>query len=134
MQEQRQDQAQGRERRQQPRLRLGQQDTEIRAQMIWPGESQDAPISFIDISRSGFGIQTAREFSVGDTLKLQVGLGEAEPVQLVAVICNCRGKGNDYRYGAYFEYDAAPDDEYAEEMLRQLDVAIRARLERRACD
>lgn len=126
MQEQRQDQ--GQERRQQPRLRLSEQDAEIRTHLVWPGQSDEVPISFIDISRSGFGIQTAREFSVGDTLKLEVALGEGAPVQLVAVICNCRGKGNDFRYGAYFEYDAAPDDQYAEEVLDKLDASIRARL------
>ena len=123
-----QEQQQGHERRRQPRLRLSEQDTEIKTYLVWPDKSEQQPISFIDISRSGFGIQTAREFSIGDTLKLRVALGDEEPVQLVAVICICRGKGNDFRYGAYFEYDAAPDDGYAEEVLEKLDATIRARL------
>jgi PilZ domain len=116
----------GRERRAQPRLRLDNQDATISARIVWPNE-RDLTIEeilFIDISRSGFGLQSQQEFSVGELLKFEVSVKGEAPLQLVAVICNCRGKGNHFRYGAYFEYDAEPGDEYAESVLAQLEQEI----------
>ncbi|MGH1373425.1 MAG: PilZ domain-containing protein [Cellvibrionaceae bacterium] len=118
----------GRERREQPRMRLDGQSSRIQTRVIWPNQ-QDLDsdcIEFVDISRSGFGLQTRHEFSVGQSLKLEVSIDEASPIILVAVICNCRGRGTDFRYGAYFEYDAEPDDAYTESVLIEMEREIRA--------
>lgn len=121
----------GRERRAQPRVRLDDPETSIRTRVIWPNDQdlRNEEILFIDISRSGFGLQSRHEFSVGESLKLEVSVKGRAPLQLVAVICNCRGKGNHFRYGAYFEYDAEPGDQFAESVLAELEREIRQKVD-----
>ncbi len=121
----------GRERREQPRMPLGGQGSRIETRVIWPSQKDldSNRIIFVDISRSGFGLQTRHEFSVGQSLKLAVAIDGGEPIVLVAVICNCRGKGTDFRYGAYFEYDAEPGDDHTQSVLAKVEQEIRLRAE-----
>lgn len=121
----------GRERREQPRMRLDDQQSRIVTKVVWPNQQDldTEEILFVDISRSGFGLQTRHEFSVGQSLKLEVSIDANAPISLVAVICNCRGKGTDFRYGAYFEYDAKPGDGYTESVLAEIEQEVRARAE-----
>ncbi len=120
----------GHERREQPRMRLDSQQSRIETRVIWPNNVslEGEEIAFIDISRSGFGLQTRHEFEVGQSLKLEVSIDKNAPITLFAVICNCRGKGTDFRYGAYFEYDAEAGDDYTESVLGEIEREIRAHL------
>lgn len=119
----------GRERREQPRMRLDSQQSRIVTKVVWPNQQEldTEEILFVDISRSGFGLQTRHEFAVGQSLKLEVSIDNNPPITLVAVICNCRGKGTDFRYGAYFEYDAEPGDGYTKSVLEKIEQEIRDR-------
>ncbi|MAZ88108.1 MAG: hypothetical protein CL693_10715 [Cellvibrionaceae bacterium] len=113
------------ERRQAPRLRFDNDREGIVARIVWPVvDNSDSEVRFVDISRSGFGIQTEREFKVGMLLKLSVSVDGSDSVALVAVVCNRRVDRGGFRYGAYFEYDAPVGDQKVEGILSQLDQRI----------
>ncbi len=113
------------ERREAPRLSFDNDRDGIVARIVWPIVQQgNKGVHFVDISRSGFGIQTDQEFKVGMFLKLLVSVDASESVLLVAVVCNRRVDRDGFRYGAYFECDAPAGDSNAESILAQLDRRI----------
>lgn len=81
-------------------------------------------IQVIDFSRSGLGIQSSNQFSVGDMLQLEMSLSGGPPLALTAVICNRRQLQDSFRYGAFFEYEVLPTNERSDEVLAQVEMDL----------
>ena len=126
------------ERRHHVRYLYPQQPADFEVTIVWASAPEYSPsdIEIIDISRAGLGIISNNVFGIGDTVKLDVKLGDTSMPTMVAVVCNRRVfdnnpvesavlRGQLFRYGLYFEMDGDQQDPKLATMLDQLETMIK---------
>jgi hypothetical protein len=78
-------------------------------------------ISSVDFNRYGIGLETSKNFSVGDIVMLVIRTDDACISEVPGIVCNRSQCDDGYRFGIRFEYEESGKEQTLSEELLMLE-------------